>query len=35
MKNSKRKGNTNPGADKIMVICEVLQITPDKLLVGK
>ncbi len=29
------KKNTNPGADKIMVICEALQITPEELLVGK
>lgn len=27
--------NTNPGADKIMVICEALQITPEVLLVGR
>lgn len=30
-----QKKNTNPGADKIMVICEALQITPEELLVGK
>ena len=30
-----QRRNTNPGADKIMVICEVLQITPEELLVGK
>ena len=29
-----QKKNTNPGADKIMVICETLQITPEELLVG-
>ena len=29
-----QKKNTNPGADKIMVICEALQIRPDELLVG-
>ena len=28
-----RRG-TNPGADKIMIICETLQITPEKLLLG-
>ena len=28
-----RRG-TNPGADKIMVICEALQITPEELLIG-
>jgi transcriptional regulator with XRE-family HTH domain len=27
--------NTNPGADKIMIICEVLGITPEELLIGK
>ena len=30
-----QRRNTNPGADKIMVICEALQITPEELLVGK
>ena len=30
-----QKKNTNPGADKIMVICEALQITPEELLIGK
>lgn len=30
-----QKKNTNPGADKIMVICEGLQITPEELLIGK
>lgn len=29
-----QRRNTNPGADKIMVICEALQITPEELLVG-
>ena len=29
-----RRG-TNPGADKIMIICEVLNITPEELLIGK
>ena len=29
-----QKKNTNPGADKIMVICEALRIRPDELLVG-
>ena len=29
-----QKKNTNPGADKIMVLCEALQITPEDLLVG-
>ena len=29
-----QKKNTNPGADKIMIICETLQITPEELLVG-
>lgn len=28
------KKNTNPGADKIMIICEVLQIPPEELLLG-
>ncbi len=28
-----RRG-TNPGADKIMVICEALKITPEELLIG-
>lgn len=28
-----RRG-TNPGADKIMIICEALQITPEELLLG-
>ncbi len=30
-----QKKNTNPGADKIMIICEALQITPEELLMGK
>ena len=29
-----RKG-TNPGADKIMIICESLKISPEELLIGK
>ena len=29
------KKNTNPGADKIMIICEALQISPVELLIGK
>ena len=29
-----QKKNTNPGSDKIMVICEALEITPEELLVG-
>ena len=29
------KLGTNPGADKIMVICEALEITPEMLLTGK
>ena len=29
-----QKKNTNPGADKIMVICEALQIAPEELLIG-
>ena len=29
-----QKKNTNPGADKIMVICESLQISPEELLLG-
>jgi len=29
-----RKG-TNPGADKIMIICESLKISPEQLLIGK
>lgn len=28
-----RRG-TNPGSDKIMIICEALQITPEELLIG-
>lgn len=28
------KKNTNPGADKIMIICEVLRIPPEELLLG-
>lgn len=30
-----QRRNTNPGSDKIMVICEALQITPEELLIGK
>lgn len=30
----KKKG-TNPGADKIMILCEALGITPEDLLLGK
>ena len=30
-----QKKNTNPGADKIMVICEALQISPEELLMGR
>ena len=30
-----QKKNTNPGADKIMVICEALQISPEELLLGR
>ena len=30
-----KKKKTNPTADKIMVICNVLQITPEQLLTGK
>lgn len=30
-----QRRNTNPGADKIMIICEALEITPEELLVGK
>ena len=29
-----RRG-TNPGSDKIMVLCEALQVTPEELLAGK
>lgn len=29
-----RRG-TNPGADKIMIICEALRITPEQLLIGR
>ena len=29
-----KKKNTNPGADKIMIICEALGITPGELLIG-
>ena len=30
-----QRRNTNPGSDKIMVICEALQIRPEELLIGK
>ena len=30
-----KKKETNPSADKIMVLCEALEITPEELLVGK
>ncbi|MBR0392631.1 MAG: helix-turn-helix transcriptional regulator [Oscillospiraceae bacterium] len=30
-----RNKKTNPGADKIMVICEALQVTPETLLTGR
>ena len=30
-----KKKKTNPAADKIMNICNVLQITPEQLLIGK
>ena len=30
-----RSKKTNPGADKIMVICEVLKISPETLLTGR
>lgn len=30
-----QKKNTNPGADKIMLICEALNVTPVELLSGK
>ena len=30
-----QRRKTNPGADKIMIICEALQITPEELLAGK
>ncbi len=29
------KKNTNPGSDKIMVICEALKLTPEELLIGE
>ena len=29
-----QKKNTNPGSDKIMVICESLNISPEELLIG-
>lgn len=30
-----KKNKTNPSSDKIMVICQVLEITPEHLLTGK
>ena len=30
-----RSKKTNPGADKIMVICEALQVSPETLLTGR
>lgn len=30
-----QKKKTNPGADKIMIICEALQISPEELLMGE
>lgn len=30
-----QRKKTNPGADKIMVICEALQISPEELLMGR
>lgn len=30
-----KKKNTNPGADKIMILCEALKISPVRLLTGK
>lgn len=30
-----KRRNTNPGSDKIMVICEALQIAPEELLIGR
>ncbi len=32
---AQQRRGTNPGADKIMIICEVLEITPEELLIGK
>jgi len=32
--NDWKKKHTNPGADKIMLICEALEITPEELLRG-
>lgn len=29
-----QRRNTNPGADKIMLLCEALEITPEELLIG-
>lgn len=30
-----KRRNTNPGSDKIMVLCEALQIAPEELLIGR
>ena len=30
-----QRRKTNPGSDKIMILCEVLQVTPEELLTGK
>lgn len=30
-----QRRETNPGSDKIMIICEALSITPEELLIGK
>lgn len=30
-----QRKNTNPGADKIMIICDALQVTPEELLLGR
>ena len=30
-----QRRKTNPGSDKIMIICEVLQVTPEELLSGR
>ena len=30
-----QRRDTNPGADKIMIICAALKITPEELLIGK
>ena len=33
--NDWKKKNTNPGADKIMLLCAALEVTPEMLLTGK